>query len=57
MMPTLEEVEAADQMQLGQWMRFLTTSSLDDIEIINRIVRRFTAGGGWTPGLSKAVGW
>lgn len=58
--PTLEQVEAANQMTLCCWYRFLpipdnpTDGKLD---IINRIFDRVHEGGGFTPEISKAIGW
>lgn len=67
--PTLAEVEAADQHQLCAWYRFLPspgTSALDqpaefarvlsaEAVIMDRIVDRWRAGGGFTPAISKAL--
>lgn len=71
-MPTMEQVEMADRLQLARWYRFLPgpgTSALDkppkefhktvkvESEIIQRIVDRHSELGGWTPTLSKLIGW
>lgn len=71
--PTLDEVETADKALLGRWYRFLASPGgqwfencdeaafraiIDKQEkILNRIVERFKQLGGWTPALSKAIGW
>ena len=71
--PTLDEVNAADQEQLCRWYRFLPSpgahlrhkmpekefnQALDDqLVIINRICDRVKEGGGFTPELSKKIGW
>lgn len=68
--PTPAEVEAADVMALGRWMRHLPSPALhaigrDDFQdvldaeaaVMTRITERFNALGGWTPGLSRAIGW
>jgi hypothetical protein len=71
--PTLAEVETASQHQLGSWLRFLkspgmsiitsgtdyTSDELDErlfneSTVLARIGERFN---GWTPELSKAIGW
>ncbi len=66
--PTMEEVEAADQTQLCRWYRFLPSpgpvvvgqenaASNREVEILNRIIDRHKEGGGFTPEISKAIGW
>ena len=68
--PSSIQVEAADKMQLGRWLRHLPSPAnhaldrddfqdvLDaEIKILQRIQDRFKALGGWTPDLSKAIGW
>ncbi|UTC28812.1 hypothetical protein MARCHEWKA_03000 [Brevundimonas phage vB_BpoS-Marchewka] len=68
--PTPDQVEAADKMQLGRWLRHLPSPAnhalgrddfhevLDaEIVILERIQARFRALGDWTPELSKAIGW
>lgn len=67
MYPSLNQVQAASQLQLAKWMRFLPSPGLqaagnpdfEDVfnkenEVMTRITARFE---GWTPALSKAVGW
>lgn len=68
--PTLEQVEAADTPTLARWSRHLPSPGqhaigqddfhdvLDrEVVISERISARFKEAGGWTPSLSKAVGW
>ena len=70
--PTIIEVEEADQKQLCRWHRFLPSpgtraldSTLENFEeicsreakIMDRIEERFKEGGGFTPELSKEIGW
>lgn len=62
--PTKEEVERASKEQLAQWYRFLPSPGQNNIEkidseeeILNSILHRFSKLGGWTPSLSKKVGW
>lgn len=68
--PDLDAVEAADKFQLARWMRFLPspgeavvgTSTYNAVfaveaKVLERIIARFAQEGGWTPEISKAVGW
>ena len=68
--PELPEVEAADTVTLARWCRFLPSPGMNAVErddfetviieqavVMNRITERFKEAGGWTPELSKAVGW
>ena len=56
--PTLEQVESADQMTLCRWYRFLPSPDTDErLVILNRILERCSDGGGFTPEISKAIGW
>lgn len=56
--PTLEEVNRADKKQLAIWYRFLPSPvNEDQVKIIDEIILSFHNKGGWTPELSKEVGW
>jgi hypothetical protein len=56
--PALEEVEAAELEQLGRWYRFLPSpKGSTEGKVLMRIIERFNSGGGWSPALSKSVGW
>jgi len=56
--PTLEQVECADQYQLCKWHRFLRSPETDsEIEINKRMFERWKEVGGFTPEISKAIGW
>ena len=70
--PTLQQVEAANRLQLGQWSRFLKSPGHSAIgqmraefesvmrkekRILDRIIERFTALGGFSPAISKTIGW
>jgi hypothetical protein len=56
--PSLEEVDKADLRQLAEWYRHLPVGSTSEhLNVINRVVDRFFDLGGWTPELSKQVGW
>tara|TARA_R110000868_G_scaffold276064_4_gene535705 strand:+ start:325 stop:540 length:216 start_codon:yes stop_codon:yes gene_type:complete len=68
--PTLEEVNVASRSQICQWSRFLPSPGMHaigrsdfeqilekQVKIMNRIVERQTELGGFTPEISKAIGW
>ena len=68
--PTLEDVEIADRYQLCLWWRFLSSpgtkaigkDDFDDVlnyeaKIMDRIAERFKDIGGFTPEISKSIGW
>lgn len=68
--PTKEEVEEMNMVQLGWWVRHAASPGASaygqrefeevaakERSILERIYQRFQQGGGWTPALSKAVGW
>lgn len=55
--PTVDEVNAANTLQLAKWWRFLECTEEHHIDIINLVADRFKEAGGWTPALSKQVGW
>ena len=57
-MPTIEEVEKADREQICRWWRFLRSPETDEeVKAMNRIVERFKELGGFTPEISKRLGW
>jgi hypothetical protein len=61
--PTINEVENADRVQLARWWRFLPLAGhcliKEDQEIatMNYIMYRFNEMGGFTPEISKQIGW
>lgn len=68
--PTLAEVDEADRIQLCRWWRFLPSpgeSAIGTNEfhellksegiIMDRITERFHEAGGFTPEISKRLGW
>lgn len=56
--PTMEDVESADKLLLATWCRHLPIgTTLEQLNIVNRVCERFNELGGWTPELSKQVGW
>jgi hypothetical protein len=68
--PTLEQVETADHMQLCRWIRFLPSPGRARIgqsdfeetlevegDIMDRIIAINQALGGFTPEISKQIGW
>ena len=70
MYPTIEAVEEADIVLLCRWTRFLESPGWSAIgtpefkerikseaTIMNRILERQKELGGWTPEISKLIGW
>ena len=70
--PTIEEVDAADHEQICYWYRFLEspgmsainsssevyeTVSRKECEVMNRMSERLKEFGGFTPEISKKIGW
>jgi hypothetical protein len=68
--PSLEEVEKASRTEWARWSRHLPSPGqnwLDSEEyedklisesaVLNRILELFQNSGGWTPALSRCVGW
>jgi hypothetical protein len=68
--PTLEEVEKADREQICRWWRFLPSPGAgavgrDDFTevlnqhaiVLNRIGERLGELGGFSPEISKKLGW
>jgi len=56
--PTIEEVEIASRLQLCKWHRFLRSPETErEVEINNRMFERWQEVGGFTPEISKAIGW
>ena len=68
--PTIHEVERAGMVQLANWYRFLPSPGenaprnvewplvmAEEVRIMNLIVTRFNANGGFTKELSKEIGW
>jgi len=68
--PTKEQVMDADKFRLAIWQRFLPSPGMnfidennfrekleEEVEIQNLISYRFRELGGWTPQLSKEIGF
>lgn len=70
--PTMEEVEAADHEQICRWWRFLKSPGQGaigkdrplfeeigqrELDVMNRIAKRLEEFGGFTPAISKRIGW
>lgn len=56
--PTIEEIDAADHEQICRWWRFLPgVRTGTDVRSMNRIAVRLGDLGGFTPELSKKIGW
>lgn len=71
MYPTIEQVNAADHTQICTWYRFLPSPGISAIGnrsmfeqkmqeegvIMDRIAERLKEFGGFTPEISKRIGW
>jgi len=56
--PTDKEILMANREQLGRWYRILPSPQTDEeVKKINIIYDLFVHMGGWTPELSKKIGW
>ncbi len=57
--PTMAQVEEAGKRQLGTWLRFLPCGVTEEQKpIMDRMYERFYKElGGWSPDLSKEIGW
>lgn len=56
--PTVEQVQEASRFQLCKWSRFLRSpETIDEVQIINLIYQELEDKGGFTPEISKAIGW
>ncbi len=68
--PTLDEVEKAGHEQICRWWRFLkspgqsaigkgnfTEIGEQELKVMNRIAERLKKFGGFTPAISKRIGW
>lgn len=56
--PTLGEVEKADRLLLCKWYRILPSPETEaQVEVMDRIVARWREAGGFTPQISKAIGF
>jgi hypothetical protein len=58
MYPTIEQVIAADHYQFCEWYRFLPSPvNSDESAIMLLIHEGFYRFGGFTPEMSKQIGW
>ena len=55
--PTLEQVQKADRFQICEWYRFLPSANDEQYHIQTLIYEKFQEFGGFTPSISKAIGW
>lgn len=58
--PTLKEVESANRYTICGWYRFLpspNSEAKEQVNIMDRICDRFKELGGFTPEISKQMGW
>ena len=54
--PTMEEVEKADRVQICTWYRYTHSPETDkEVKSLNRIVERYDELGGMTPEISKSI--
>jgi len=54
----MEEVEKADREQICKWWRILPSPKTDEeVKVMNRISERLDEEGGFTPEISKRIGW
>jgi hypothetical protein len=55
--PTMDQVNLASRVQICTWYRFLPSPDDEHRPILERIIERFKELGGFTPEISKRVGW
>ena len=56
--PMLKEVEKGSHVDLCRWYRFLSSpKNSAQWEVMDRICQRFEELGGFTPAISKKIGW
>jgi hypothetical protein len=56
--PIIEQVNAADRLQICEWYRFLSSPiDKEQLAILDAIVIKFKEFHGFTPAISKAIGW
>ncbi len=56
--PTIEQINIADRFTLCKWYRFLPCAETEkEIELINLINDKLKLAGGFTPEISKSLGW
>jgi len=56
--PTKEAVESADRYELCKWHRFLRSPENDtEVELNQLMFKKWKEVGGFTPEISKALGW
>jgi len=56
--PTINEVKAASRYTICRWYRFLPPAETEDqVQVENLISERLKELGGFTPEISKSLGW
>ncbi len=56
--PSIKEVNAASRFQICKWWRFLPSPKNKlQAEVNIRLAERFREVGGFTPEISKQIGW
>lgn len=56
--PTISQVETATREELCRWWRYLRSPKTEqEVAVNHRIAQRFKEVGGFTPEISKRIGW
>lgn len=56
--PNFAEIETANRYILCKWQRFLRSPKTEaEVDKGNLIFKRWKEAGGFTPAISKALGW
>ena len=56
--PTLEQVKVANRYTLCKWHRFLPSAMTEETIVIQNLIHeRWKEVGGFTPEISKSIGW
>lgn len=55
--PTEQQIENASRYQICKWHRFLNAKTEEQVDISNIIHKRYIELGGFTPEISKSIGW
>lgn len=56
--PSKLQIELASRVQLCRWWRFIDSPTCPtEQRLMDRIVERFNEAGGFTPEISKLLGW
>lgn len=56
--PTIEAVKVADRYAICLWYRRLPVpETKEEVEVMDLVLERFLELGGFTPEISKSIGW